>query len=64
MTREIVDITEIATRLGVPKNTVNVWRTRGVLPDPDLDLTVGPVWYWSTIEKWAKATGRLKEAGV
>lgn len=53
-----VDIAAIAERLEVPKNTVNVWRFRKVLPDPDYPLAVGPVWEWATIEEWAKRTNR------
>lgn len=55
----LVDIAAIAERLGVPKDTVNKWRYRGVLPEPDYQLAVGPVWDWETIEAWAKTTNRL-----
>lgn len=57
----LVDITAIAGRLGVPKDTVNKWRYRGLLPAPDFDLSVGPIWEWETIESWAQSTGRLPE---
>lgn len=56
---ELVDLQAIADRLGVPKNTVNVWRYRKLLPAPDVELALGPVWYWPTIETWARETGRL-----
>ena len=55
----LVDIAAIAERLGVNKDTVNKWRYRDLLPPPDHDLAVGPVWEWSTIEEWAKTTNRL-----
>jgi len=51
---------EIARRLGVPRATVDTWRHRGHLPEPDLVL--GPrqlLWAWRTIEAWARETGRL-----
>lgn len=56
---KLVDIADIAHRLNVPKDTVNKWRHRGLLPEPDYPLSVGPVWEWSTIEAWAKSTRRL-----
>lgn len=56
----LVDVAAIAERLSVPKDTVHKWRHRGLLPEPDYPLAVGPVWEWSTIEKWARATNRLK----
>jgi hypothetical protein len=29
------------------------------LPDPKVTLAMGPLWSWSTIERWARETGRL-----
>ena len=55
----LVSTQEIALRLGVKHKTVYTWRARGVLPEPDFDLGVGPVWLWETIEAWARETGRL-----
>lgn len=55
----LVDISAIAERLQVPKDTVNKWRHRGLLPDADYPLVVGPVWEWATIKQWAEVTGRL-----
>jgi hypothetical protein len=54
----LVDLAAIAERLNVPKDTVNKWRHRGLLPEPDYPLAVGPVWEWATIETWARQTGR------
>lgn len=56
---DLTDLTTIAERLGVPKDTVNKWRHRQLLPEPDYDLSVGPVWEWETIREWAEKTGRL-----
>jgi hypothetical protein len=64
MTPALVDIAAIAERLDVPKDTVHKWRFRGILPAPDFDLSMGPAWWWDTIEEWAKATGRLGTATV
>lgn len=57
---DVVDVAEIAHRLGVRRQTVHQWRHRDVLPDPDWPLDVGPVWLWDTIERWARETGRLR----
>jgi hypothetical protein len=54
-----VGLAEIAERLQVATVTVNQWRTRGVLPAPKVTLAMGPLWSWSTIERWARDTGRL-----
>ncbi len=50
---------EIAQRLGVRKQTVHVWRQRGVLPPPRWTVSGNPAWEWSEVEQWAQATGRL-----
>lgn len=55
----LADATEIAKRLGVKRQTVNMWRFRGLLPEPEWMLNGGPVWKWSTIQRWATETGRL-----
>ena len=55
----LVDISAIAERLNVPKDTVNKWRFRDLLPEPDYPLAVGPVWEWETIRQWAEQTKRL-----
>jgi hypothetical protein len=54
-----VGLVEIAERLGVAQITARQWRRRGVLPDPKVTLAMGPLWSWSTIERWARETGRL-----
>ena len=56
----LVSTQEIAQRLGVKHQTVHTWRARGILPEPDFDLGVGPVWLWETIREWAVSTGRLR----
>ncbi len=57
----LVGIGEIAELLNVKRGTVGQWRHRGVLPDPDQMLLVTPVWWETTIIKWAKETGRLPD---
>jgi len=43
---------------GVRRDTVDKWRTRDVLPEPDADLHAGPVWWETTLIRWARRTGR------
>ena len=57
-----VDIAEIAVRLGVTRQTVDMWRHRDLLPVPDYPQLKHPVWDWSTIRVWAEKTGRLHAA--
>lgn len=66
--RDLVGIPEIAERLGVARRTVVAWRYRHHrrpikppwLPFPE-PFSIGgrPIWRWSDIEEWARATGRL-----
>jgi hypothetical protein len=57
---DLVDLRLIADRLVVPVDTVNKWRHRGVLPDPDYPQLRNPTWNWETIRQWAEETGRMK----
>jgi len=58
---DLVGIVEIAARLAVDRGTVDKWRWRGVLPDPDWVVSGTPVWRWSTVRMWATMTGRLPD---
>ena len=55
---EPVGLAEIADRLGVARQTVDSWRTRGVLPAPTWEVGGRPAWDWETIRAWADTTGR------
>ena len=61
---DLVGQNEIADRLGVKLGTVHMWRHRGLFPEPEWQLAIGPVWRWLTIEVWAIATGRLEEPAM
>lgn len=56
-----VGIKEIAERLGVKRQTVDVWLQRRLLPDATWIVGGRPAWNWSEIERWARKTGRLKD---
>jgi predicted site-specific integrase-resolvase len=60
MTADPVGLVEIAERLGVKRQTANMWRFRGLLPDPPWVVSGQPCWAWETIEAWARETERLK----
>ena len=55
----LLGITEISELLEVAPATVTKWGQRGLLPEPDVELSIGRIWKGSTIVKWARETGRL-----
>jgi hypothetical protein len=59
---KLVGSAEIAQRLGVKNpEQVHQWRTRHPdFPQPVTRLRIGLIWYWPEVERWAKATGRLR----
>ncbi len=57
---DLVDQPLIAERLNVTRETVQKWRHRRVLPEPDYPQLANPLWDWETIREWAQQTGRLK----
>lgn len=54
-----VGIPEIADRLNVKRETVDMWRYRGLLPDPKWVVGGRPAWDWKDVELWARETGRI-----
>ena len=69
---EVVGVREIAERLGMRRETVSMWVTRGwpkgdrSAKPPKPPTTVGTVsgqvaYRWVDVERWAKATGRLRD---
>lgn len=63
MKQDLVDIAQVAERLDVRRQTVHMWRHRGIMPEPDYMLNGGPVWAWWRIRDWAENTGRMKREG-
>ena len=59
----IVGAAEIAERLGLAQyQTVHSWRRRYPdFPEPVAALKQAMIWYWPDIERWARATGRLRD---
>lgn len=59
-TADPVGIKEIADRLGVQRNTVDVWLNRKIMPPTRWTVGGRPCWQWTDIEAWARSTGRLE----
>lgn len=50
---DLVGVAEIAARAPVAPGTVHAWRARhDDFPVPLAELSSGPVWAWSSIERW------------
>jgi len=56
----LVGITEIGEMLGVSRQRAHQLAQTEAFPKPTAVLSSGPVWETSDVEKWARATGRLK----
>lgn len=52
-------LAEIAEHLGAKVSTVYKWQARGILPAADFAVSGAPAWWESTVDEWAKETGRL-----
>ncbi len=61
---ELVIATDIAKRLGMSSQRVNVLASGPGFPKPLGKLGRSSVWRWSSVERWARETGRLPEAGA
>jgi predicted DNA-binding transcriptional regulator AlpA len=55
---DVIGLAEIAELLDVSRQTVDQWRTRGRLPEPDGTVGGRPAWRTETITAWAAQTGR------
>lgn len=58
---KLVGAKEIASRMGVARpQVVYEWRRRhDDFPEPVITLSIGNVWSWPEVERWARKTGRL-----
>jgi predicted DNA-binding transcriptional regulator AlpA len=61
---ELVIATDIARRLALSPQRVNVLASTPGFPEPLGKLGRSSVWRWSTIERWAIETGRLPRPGA
>jgi predicted DNA-binding transcriptional regulator AlpA len=60
----LVIAVDIAKRLGISPQRVNVLATGPGFPKPLGKLGRSSVWRWTSIERWARDTGRLRAAGA
>ena len=56
---DLVIAVDIANRLGISPQRVNILATGPGFPTPLGKLGRSSVWRWSSIERWAVDTGRL-----
>lgn len=59
---ELVIGADIARRLGISPQRVNVLASASGFPNPIGKLGRSLVWRWSAIERWARDSGRLPVA--
>lgn len=63
----LVDISDIADRAGVPEHVVSQWiqgdstRTDAPFPPP-YNLVAGGVWLWSMVNDWLRAAGEKADS--
>lgn len=56
---DLMGAQEIADMLSVQVRTVHMWQHRGRFPERDATVSGLPAWKRSTVEGWARETGRL-----
>jgi predicted DNA-binding transcriptional regulator AlpA len=61
---DLVIAVDIAKRLGISPQRVNVLATGPSFPTPLGKLGRSSVWRWSSVDRWARDTGRLPAAGA
>ena len=61
---ELVIAVDIAKRLGISPQRVYVLAASAGFPKPLGILGRSAVWRWSTVERWARETGRLPADNV
>jgi predicted DNA-binding transcriptional regulator AlpA len=59
---ELVVAADIAERLGISRARVSVLVSRSDFPRSIGRLGRSDVWRWSSVERWARETGRLDQA--
>ena len=61
---ELVIAVDIAKRLGISPQRVNVLASAPGFPQPLGKLGRSAVWRWSNVERWARETGRLSASAA
>lgn len=58
-TREQLSRLAVAERLGLQPKTLDTYRRRGIMPEPDGMIGRSPWWYSDTITSWDKKRRKL-----
>jgi predicted DNA-binding transcriptional regulator AlpA len=61
---DLVIAVDVAKRLGISPQRVNVLAAGPGLPQSLGKIGRSSVWRWSSIEQWARDTGRLPAPGI
>lgn len=57
MSDRLLTTEDIAALLGVERDTVSSYKSRGQMPAPDQQYGRTPLWKHSTIQSWIKTRG-------
>ena len=52
MDEQYLTTTEIAIALGITRDTISAYKSRGQMPQPDKTFGRTPLWKLSTIQTW------------
>jgi hypothetical protein len=62
--RDLVSVTELASRSGRSVNTIQSWRRRHRdFPAPNVELAAGPIWLWGDVSAWIDQRSRRPTTG-
>lgn len=53
---DVVDLDDLAVRLGVDDRTIEQWQRRRFLPEPDYRWEKVDGWLWQNVQRWARAS--------
>lgn len=56
---DMLTITDVAERVGVKRQTIDAYRLRGLMPEPDGYLGKSPWWRAKTIDRWNATRNQL-----
>jgi predicted nucleic acid-binding protein len=63
--KDLVSVSELATRSGRSINTIQSWRRRHAdFPAPNVELAAGPIWVWDDVSAWIDRRSRRDVADV
>jgi hypothetical protein len=58
---EVLDATALGRRLGLKRDTVLAYLSRrnfGRIPRPNRQLSMGPIWYETSVKEWEEKEGQ------